>query len=299
MNENKLAEKTLAVLGAGIMGHGIAQVGAMAGLEVRLADVDPAALERARASIAASLAKLEGKGKLAGPAAEVLGRVRLVGTVEDAAAGASFVIEAVPEAIDLKKRVFAKLEAAAPATAVLATNTSQYSITVIASAVSAPARGRVVGMHWFSPAVLMRLVEVVRGLETSDETVSRTLALARGLGKTPILCRRDSPGFVTTRLIAALSNEAQRLVEEGLASVEDVDTACRLAFGHPMGPFETADFTGLDTQLRVREALCEAHGDRFRPSILLRTLVAAGHLGRKTGRGFYTYSDADGDTVKE
>jgi 3-hydroxybutyryl-CoA dehydrogenase len=291
-----MSETTLAVCGAGIMGHGIAQVGAMAGLEVRLADVDQAALERARASISASLAKLEAKGKLTAPADEVIGRIRVVGSVEEAAAGASFVIEAVPESIDLKRAVFARLEAAAPAGAVLATNTSQYSITAIASAVPAPARGRVVGMHWFSPAVLMRLVEVVRGLETSDETVDRTLALARDLGKTPILCRRDSPGFVTTRLIAALSNEAQHLVEEGLASVEDVDTACRLAFGHPMGPFETADLTGLDTQLRVREALYAAHGDRFRPSILLRTLVAAGHLGRKTGRGFYAYSG--GDKVK-
>lgn len=280
--------KTLAVCGAGIMGHGIAQVGAMSGREVWLMDIDMSALGRAREMISSSLVKLEQKMKLeAGEKDEILGRIHFVTDLKDAVSEADFVIEAVPEVLNLKKEVFARIDEAAPGHAVIATNTSQYSITAIAAFTERP--DKVIGMHWFSPAVLMRLIEVVRGLETSDETVEQTLLFAKALDKVSIVCRRDSPGFVTTRLIAVLTNEAQRIVEEGLASVEDVDVACRMAFGHAMGPFQTADLTGLDTQLLVREALRDAHGERFRPTNLLRSLVAAGHLGRKTGRGFYKY----------
>ena len=284
--------RTLAVCGAGTMGHGIAQVGAMAGREVRLMDIDMAALGRSRELISSSLDKLERKMKLeAGARDEILGRIHFVTDLKDAVSMADFVIEAVPEVLNLKKEVFARIDEVAPEHAVLATNTSQYSISAIAAFTGRP--DKVIGMHWFSPAVLMRLIEIVRGLETSDDTVEHTIMFAKALDKVAIVCRRDSPGFVTTRLIAVLTNEAQRIVEEGLATVEDVDLACRLAFGHPMGPFKTADLTGLDTQLMVREALREAHGERFRPTCLLRSLVSAGHLGRKTGRGFYRYEEED------
>lgn len=284
--------KTLAVCGAGIMGHGIAQVGAMGGLEVHLMDIDMAALGRAREMISASLDKLERKMKLeAGEKEEVLGRIHFVTDLKDAVSEVDFVIEAVPEVLNLKKEVFARIDEVAPKHTVIATNTSQYSITAIAAYTERP--DKVIGMHWFSPVVLMRLIEIVRGLETSDATVEQTIMLSKALEKVAIICRRDSPGFITTRLIAALTNEAQRIVEEGLASVEDVDSACRLAFGHPMGPFQTADLTGLDTQLMVREALREAHGERFRPTNLLRSLVAAGHVGRKSGRGFYRHDKED------
>ena len=266
-------DQHIAVIGAGIMGHGIAQVGAMAGLFVTLMDNSDAALDRATEQIQTSLAKLASKGRLDSTPQEICGRIRRTGRLAEAVKSADFVIEAVPEIVELKRSIFVELDRLAPAHALLATNTSQYSITELASVTGRPAQ--VVGMHWFSPAVLMKLVEVVRGLETADATVERTTGLARRLDKEPIVCTKDSPGFITTRLIAVLTNEAQRIVEEGLASVDDVDRACRLAFGHPMGPFQTADLTGLDTQLRVRQALSESLGERFRPTNLLRTLVAA------------------------
>lgn len=281
---------SLGVCGAGIMGHGIAQVAAMGGLEVRLMDASRAAIGRARELIEESLTKLGRKEKMSNEEVEqALSRITFTSSLDRMADEVDLVIEAVPEVLELKRGVFAELDQVAPDRTIFATNTSQFSITSIAAATKRPEL--VIGMHWFSPAVIMKLVEIARGLETSDETVETVTALAERLGKTPIVCRRDSPGFITTRLLASLTNEAQRLVEEGLATVEEVDAACQLAFGHPMGPFRTGDLTGLDTQLKVREALHLAHGDRFRPTNLLRALVAAGHLGRKTGRGFYRYDE--------
>lgn len=285
----------LGVCGAGIMGHGIAQIGATAGFEVICMDSSGAALDTAQALIEKSLSKLEAKGMLPElgdkkqDKQDILRRISLTTSLEEMARKADFIIEAIPEVLELKKSIFEQLDSFAPKHTVLATNTSQFSITEIASSTKRPES--VIGMHWFSPAVLMKLVEIVLGLETSERTLEQTLGITKKMKKVPIVCRRDSPGFVTTRLIAVLTNEAQRLVEEGLATVEDVDTACKLAFGHKMGPFETADLTGLDTQFRVRQALCEAHGERFRPTNFLKTLVSAGHLGRKTGRGFYRYDD--------
>lgn len=284
--------KRVSVCGAGIMGHGIAQVAAMHELHVLLMDVDRGALDAAHSHIENSLKKLAKKGRIESDGvATILRRIDLVTDLGAAVESADFIIEAVPEDLELKRKIFGAIDEAAPAQAILASNTSQFSITAIAAATKHPER--VVGMHWFSPAVLMRLIEIVRGLETSDETLATTVDMARRLGKDPVLCRRDSPGFITTRLLAALTNEAQHIVEEGLATPEDVDKACRLAFGHPMGPFETADLTGLDTQLRAREALAKAHGDRFRPTNLLKTHVDAGRLGRKVGKGFYRYDPQD------
>lgn len=290
-------ERRLGICGAGIMGHGIAQVAAMAGFEVRLMDSAWDALEKAQAMIKGSLSKLAEKGRVSrDEVARIRSMIVPTTNLEEMSEGAEVVIEAVPEVLELKRDLFRELDRLTSPQVILATNTSQFSITAIAAATSKPER--VVGMHWFSPAVLMKLIEVIRGMETSDETVEGIVALSCALGKQPIVCRRDSPGFLTTRLLAVLTNEAQRLVEEGLASVEEVDTACRLAFGHPMGPFQTGDLTGLDTQLRSREALHAAHGERFRPTNLLRNLVTAGHLGRKTGRGFYRY-DQNGKIIKE
>jgi len=221
---------------------------------------------------------------------------RIVGTtrVSDAADGAEVIVEAVPENLALKHQVLSEaLEVAAP-DALMGTNTSQLSITSIASALG-EAAARLVGMHFFNPPVMMRLVELVRGLQTSDESIARALAFAEGLGKEVVICQKDSPGFLTSRLSAILRMEAMRMLDEGLGSAADIDKATRLAFNHPMGPLELGDFNGLDTYLSALEGLALAHGDRFAPPVSLKNMVAAGHVGRKSGSGFYTYG-ADGKT---
>jgi 3-hydroxybutyryl-CoA dehydrogenase len=288
----------VAVVGAGIMGSGIAQLAAMAGHDTSLTDVSDTALARASDGIDTSLARLVKAGRLdADRVDSVRERLRRTLEMNQALDGADIVVEAVTEVLDVKQQVLARAVEFAKPDAVLGTNTSQLSITAVGSWIGEDAC-RVVGMHFFNPPVMMRLVELVRGLQTDDVTVERARAFAEGLGKEVVVCQKDSPGFLTSRISAILRLEAMRMLEEGLASAADIDKAIRLAFNHPMGPLELGDFNGLDTYLHAVEGLSQAHGDRFRATVGLRNMVAAGHLGRKTGRGFYAYGD-DGKQVGE
>jgi len=288
-SDDKLSRVT--VVGAGIMGSGIAQLAAMAGFDVTLTDAVPGQLERARGDISASIDKLTDKGRLAPEAGQqALGRLRLAGSLAEAADQADLVIEAVVEILEVKQSVLIEAMATAAPQALLATNTSQLSITAIASACG-QAADRVIGLHFFNPAVLMRLVEVVRGLQTSDATVEAAVRFARALGKETVVCRKDSPGFLTSRISAIVRLECLRMLEEGVGTAEDIDRALRLGLNFPIGPLELGDRNGLDTFLLVLESLNQTLGERFRPTVGLRNLVSAGRLGRKTGQGIYTYDD--------
>lgn len=282
---------TVAVLGVGIMGSGIAQLAAMAGHRVTARDLDDAALDRGRGAVEFSLGKLVEKDRMAAAEADAV-RDRLTWTTDlpGAVASADVVVEAVPEVLALKQEVLAEVVAVAPDHALIGTNTSQLSITSIGSGLGEAAE-RLVGMHFFNPPVLMKLCELVRGLATGDEALEQARTFAEGLGKTVVVCRKDSPGFITSRAYAILRMECLRMLEEGVATAEDIDTAMKLGFNFPMGPLELGDFNGLDTYLHAVESLAEAHGDRFRPTVGLRNMVAAGHLGRKSGRGFYRYDE--------
>jgi 3-hydroxybutyryl-CoA dehydrogenase len=263
------------VLGAGTMGRGIAGAALQAGFATTLVDVDAAALARAGEAIAAHAP--EGAD------------LQLSDDLEAAVAGATAVIEAVPELIELKRDVFARLGRAAPAEALLATNTSTMSVSRIAGECGNPAR--VIGMHFFNPVHRMALVEIVVGEATSESTVADALELAAALGKDPIVVR-DVPGFVTSRLGLLLGNEAMRIVEDGVASPADVDKAMRLGYRHPMGPLELADLVGLDARLNnVRSMHGRSGLDQYRPPAILERLVAEGRLGRKSGSGFYDYDE--------
>jgi 3-hydroxybutyryl-CoA dehydrogenase len=281
---------TVMVVGAGLMGSGIAQVSAVAGHEVVMRDVDDQALGRARVAIERSLAKFAEKGALTAADAEAaLGRISTT-TELDAAAGAQILVEAIIEEVDLKAELFAELDRRAPEGAILATNTSAIPITRIAAATQRPES--VVGTHFFSPVPMMKLCELVRGLKTSDETLAAARSWAEGIGKTCIVVNRDVAGFVTTRIITALVNEAIALVESGVATAEDVDIACRLGFGHAMGPLATADLTGIDVMRRASMSVYNETADpKFYPPELITRMAVAGDLGRKSGRGFYTYGD--------
>jgi 3-hydroxybutyryl-CoA dehydrogenase len=276
------------VVGAGLMGSGIAQVSAVAGHDVVMRDVSDEVLARARGAVEDSLARFVEKGALsAGDAQAALARIG-TSTDLDAVAQADIVVEAIIETVDAKSELFAELDRLAPAGAILATNTSAIPITRIAAATKRPEA--VVGTHFFSPVPMMKLCELVRGLKTSDETLAAARAWAEGIGKTCIVVNRDVAGFVTTRIITALANEAIRLVESGVASPEDVDTACRLGFGHAMGPLATTDLTGVDVMRRASLSIYnETANPTFYPPELLTRMQAAGDLGRKSGRGFYEY----------
>lgn len=288
----------IAVIGAGIMGSGIAQLCAMAGHNVHLIDVDYAKVEMATAAMRTSLQKLDAKDRLAGHKPDaIIERVSSGTSIGDGCAGAGIVIEAVVELLDVKHAVFGEVLAAAPPDALLGTNTSQLSITQIGTVLGDDA-GRLVGMHFFNPPVLMRLVELVVGLQTSEDSLARAQAFAQELGKETVICRKDSPGFLTTRVSAIVRMECLKMVEEGVASPADIDKAVRLGLNFPMGPLELGDFNGLDTYLQALEALEVAHGDRFRPTVTLRNLVAAGRLGRKTGWGVYRYA-SDGSRIDD
>lgn len=283
-----MTTKKLAVIGAGLMGSGIAQVAAQAGWEVVLHDVSEDATARGMASISSSYERFVKKERM-GAADMESALARLTTTTDlEPVRDVDFVIEAVFERLDVKQQVFRDLDRLCRDDAVLASNTSALPITRIASATERPER--VVGTHFFSPVPAMKLCELVRGYKTSDDTLRRARELAEGVGKTCVVVNRDVAGFVTTRLIAALCVEAAKLVESGVASAEDVDTACQLGFGHAMGPLATMDLTGVDIMTHAAMNVYEETADpKFYPPESLQRMAAAGDLGRKTGRGFYTY----------
>ncbi|CAM5572220.1 3-hydroxyacyl-CoA dehydrogenase family protein [Streptomyces mordarskii] len=280
--------KKLAVIGAGLMGSGIAQVSAQAGWDVVLRDVTDEALRRGTDGIRASYEKFVSKGKLAAEEAErALGRIATTTDLE-AAADADVVVEAVFEKVEVKREIFGTLDELVKDDTILASNTSAIPITKIAAATRNPER--VVGTHFFSPVPMMQLCELVRGHKTSDETLAAAREFAEGVGKTCIVVNRDVAGFVTTRLISALVVEAAKLYESGVATAEDIDTACKLGFGHAMGPLATADLTGVDILLHATDNIyAESQDEKFAPPEIMRRMVDAGDMGRKSGEGFYRY----------
>ena len=280
--------KTLTVLGAGTMGHGIAHVAAIAGIEVRLFDAVAGAANAGIGKITKNLDKGVELGKVtAADRNAALARIRAVDALAAACTDADCVIEAVPEKLELKREIFAEVDRAAPAHALLATNTSSLPIAQIAAVLREPAR--LVGMHFFNPVHVMKLVEVVRHASADPAAIARCVALAERFGKTPITVT-DSPGFASSRLGLVIGLEAMRMVEQGVASPADIDTAMKLGYGHPMGPLELTDLVGLDVRLGIAEYLAEAIGPAFAPPAVLREKVAAGHLGKKSGQGFYRWS---------
>lgn len=279
------------VLGAGTMGHGIAQVAARCGLSVKLYDVSHDVLARALVRVGASLDKGVAKGKLTPEQRDAaLGRIGKSTHLADAVSEADLVIEAAPEDLELKKKLFREVSAAAPAHALLATNTSALSVTELAAASADPTR--VLGMHFFNPPHLVKLLELVRAEQTSPETLERARA-AGALLERELVVVSDSPGFATSRLGVCIALEAMRMLEQGVAAAEDIDRAMELGYRHPMGPLRLTDLVGLDVRLAIAEYLHREVGEQFRPPAILRRLVRAGKLGKKSGEGFYRWDAPD------
>ena len=280
--------RRIAVIGSGTMGNGIAHVAALSGLEVGLYDIAEEALARGTATIARNMDRQLRSGRLAADErAAALSRIRTTGDLAQAVSDAELAVEAAPEDASLKYRLFTELDRLAPPGAILASNTSSISITAMGARTTRP--DRVIGMHFMNPVPVMRLVEVVRGLRTSDETVRTVMELATRLGKTPVEVN-DFPGFVSNRILMPMINEAIFALSEGVADAEAIDAVMRMGMNHPMGPLALADLIGLDTCLGILEVLHRELGDdRYRPAPLLRKYVAAGWLGRKSGRGFHTH----------
>ena len=279
--------RVITVLGAGTMGHGIAHGTISAGYDTRLYDVSDVQLSKARTQIEAILKKSVELGKLA--ASELDATLERLVTTSDVAValdGTDFIIEAAPEKIDLKVKLFADIDAHAPAAAVVASNTSALSITEIAATLKNPSR--VGGMHFFNPVHKMKLIEIVRALESSEATLETIEAVSKRMGKETVLVR-EAPGFITTRVNASIGNEAFFMLMEGVASARDIDKALKLGLNHPMGPFELVDLVGLDTRLSILEYLHKSMGEKYRPCPLLSQFVKAGRLGKKVGRGVYEY----------
>jgi 3-hydroxybutyryl-CoA dehydrogenase len=281
--------KRVSVLGAGIMGNGIAQVAAQAGLEVTMRDIEETFLENGMNAIKTSLSRMVKKEKIdQADADNAIARIKCTKDLGEAVKDAEVVIEAIPEILSLKIDTYKFIDSTCPESVIFASNTSGLSITELASATNRAER--FIGMHFFNPVPMMQLIEIVKGYSTSDETVDVIRNLSARMGKESILVN-DTPGFATSRLIGVLQNEAIHAYAEGIASAEDIDKGMRLGMNHPMGPLQLADFVGLDTVLHVMENLYNEYGDpKYRPPLLLRQMVRAGSLGRKTGRGFYDYS---------
>jgi 3-hydroxybutyryl-CoA dehydrogenase len=279
--------RTIAVIGAGIMGRGIAHAAALGGYRTILEDILPTALRKAETEIRSNLDKAVELGKVTkSDADEAFGRLEYASSVEQAARESDLVIEAVPEEMESKIEIFTLLDKVCRPTTILASNTSSLSVTEIASVTyRAP---KCVGMHFFNPVHKMKLLEIVRALETSEETLAAAVEVGKRMGK-EVVAIKESPGFITSRINAMIGNEAFYMLQEGIASAQDIDKALKLGLNHPMGPFEMIDLVGLDTRLHILEYLHKTLGEKFRPAPLLVQYVKAGRLGRKSGRGVYEY----------
>jgi len=285
-----MAIKKVCVVGSGLMGGGIAQVSAQAGYEITMVDVKQEFIDRGMKAIKASLGKFAEKGKISQADMEkALAAIRTSTNLKEAAKDADYVIEAVFERAGVKIPIFEQLEEVCPKETILVSNTSGIPISLLASATQRPEK--VIGMHFFSPVPMMKGLEVVKSLLTSEETLKVSLDFARAIGKEPVVVK-DSPGFVTNRIIPLVMNEAAKLLEEDLASMEDIDSIVRLSFNWPMGPFQLADLVGVDVAVDLLEGIYQQTGwERYKPTPLLKRMVEIGYLGRKTGKGFYGLFD--------